>query len=234
MRVPAVLLSSGLLLAGCRPCRLAPADSGAADSDTAASTDDTSDWTPAACPAYAGLTGSSWTWEGTSYYSLRETMSVTTLTDETLEVHGEATITSNGATNLSTVEARYRCDAHGLWMVDSNGDGVTTLPTGETQLFRGLTIYDPPPLIVPAGLTVGSTWDTRYAGLRSDGASYGDFDYTIHNEVVAADTVTVPAGEFATLHVVKTHDGGDPGNEWWDATAGLVKGDFIELVDYQP
>lgn len=175
--------------------------------------------------------GASWEYQGI-VDPITDRLSITRFDDGIVEV-AETFLVSAGEFNVSVQgKSRLRCDLEGLWLVDTSYESQTTIGE-DTQESRTMAVYSPPAMLIPNGLSVGDTWETHYSGLTSSDDDSGPVENVLKNEIVGEEEVTVPAGTFSALHVVKTTESSVI-NYWWDEEVGLVKGDAVELTAFEP
>lgn len=162
------------------------------------------------CPAWSGLSveGQRWSWERFAD-----------------DLAWEATIETLEAENVSVASgdsvSTYRCDEDGAWAVERRaGDDATW------SKWR----FDPPYLVVPRSLEVGSAWTSEVAWnlIRSDGTTEVGSASTQFYVEAEVESV-VPAGSFSALQVrVLSDEGGD---SWYFARdVGVVLTDTDQLL----
>ncbi len=137
------------------------------------------------------------------------------------------------STSTSTSVQNLECRSDGLYAISTTVDYVVN---AGGQQFTGTTTttYDPAALLQPLTLDVGSTWDSSFEGTTTDSmAGSQDFSFSQAAEVVAAESVTVPAGTYDSLKVTYSPSNGSPSNAWLAVGVGTVKTDASELVSVQ-
>lgn len=164
------------------------------------------------CPSWSGLvgTGQVWSWER---FADEHTWMAS------LDVFEAENVEVVQADGVST----YRCDAEGAW--------ATGRWQGTAETWSEWT-FEPPYLVVPRVLEVGTAWSSDIAWnlQRSDGTQ--ETASTSAQFIVEAEVQTVvPAGSFDTLQVrVLDAEGGD---SWYFARdVGVVLTDSDQLVGF--
>jgi hypothetical protein len=177
----------------------------------------------AACPPYSGFSATH-VWQldrasgSTSHYAVS---GYTIEGDDTVvTVDLEVTVPGGGTTlNVQT----WRCNADGLRLQEVTAGGTTAR-------------YDPPILLIPAGVQPGDVWDEA-TEFSVDGQvlSHGPD----HFEALDLETVDVPAGQFPNaLPILRSSRLSPSTTNWYDLTIGQLRvdsdGDILELTAYTP
>lgn len=162
------------------------------------------------CPAWSGLSveGQTWSWERFADDVAWEASL------ETLDAENVSLVTDD---NVST----YRCDDEGAWALERR-EGDDTLWTKWS--------FDPPYLVVPRSLEVGSAWASNAAWnlVRSDGTTEVGSASTQFYVEAEVESV-VPAGSFSALQVRVMADAGT--DSWYFARdVGVVLTDTDQLL----
>ena len=126
----------------------------------------------------------------------------------------------------------YQCDGVGVSLVSMESSGESTYD-GEAIPQTYELRYDPPALLIPADLAVGSEWSTVYKGTETYNGERMRVDDRYDWVAVEETTVTVPAGEFAVLFVDGEGNGEDlTGDLWLERSVGLVRSQYERLASY--
>ncbi len=129
----------------------------------------------------------------------------------------------------------YRCDADGFWILDQDTSYTVTTTSGTTEGWSTVT-YDEPVLLVPNSVAVGDTWTTEATGtVETSTGQTIDLATTTDYEVVAEESVTVPAGTWDAYRIDITADAGTGATTtttWIAPGVGTVKTDSTELTAY--
>ncbi|MFH1470071.1 MAG: hypothetical protein ABIO70_37145 [Pseudomonadota bacterium] len=208
-----------------------------ADTDTDTDTDADGDADVGACSAWTGISrvGSTWSYafadgdlsgtvdnEVTAYDPL-----VGTVGTESLSVLSTADYIIT-----STTTTEYLCDGDGYWITHQYTEYSMQMSGQDFDGWTEMT-YDPPALLMPADMEVGTTWTTAYVGTTETSISgASDFSSTVQQEVTGAEQVTVPAGTWDTLLVEFTGDGEGFSNVARDV--GQVKSNVTVLTSFNP
>ena len=207
------------------------------DTDTDTDTDADGDTDAGPCSAWTGIQGVGTTWaydfadEGLAGTVDNEITAYDTGTglasaeSYSMLVSADYTITSNTTTD-------YRCDDEGFWMLAQYTEYAMDY---DGTVYDGWTdsSYDPPALLIPSELAVGTSWTTSYVGTTETSVSEpAPFESSVQQQVVEERAVTVPAGSYDTLYVEFTGDG--EGFSYIASGVGQVKSNVTELTSYQP
>lgn len=162
------------------------------------------------CPSWSGLSVEEQVWRWESFAE---------------NVAWEASLASLDAENVSVVTgdsvATYRCDEEGVWAVERRDGNDTSWAKWS---------FDPPHLVVPRTLEVGSAWasDSAWNLLRSDGTT-GTGSATTQYYVEAEVESVVPAGSFPALQVRVLDEAGT--DSWYFAReVGVILTDTEQLL----
>lgn len=185
------------------------------------------------CGAYMGQVGSTltYTFTETSQMTGTTVVTFTSLDAGTGEAVFDSTsnITTAQSTSTTTTVQNARCQPDGVHAVSITTDYSVT---AGGQMFTGSTdtTYDPPFLLLPADVAVGSDWDMSTAGTTTDSNS-GTSTFSISQTASATgmESVTVPAGTYTSLAITYTPSTGDPFHAWIASGVGTVKTDSTEL-----
>ena len=133
---------------------------------------------------------------------------------------------------VAITDLEYSCDADGMWL-DGYETQLSYTSSGTEVYVESVLVYrDPHPLVVPASLSVGSTWtfEGSYDYSDSNGSSSSNTIWQEY-EVVDQGSITVPAGTFDAYEVVGTGEGAEPWVAWYAEGVGVVAHeDTYELV----
>lgn len=142
---------------------------------------------------------------------------------------------TDGTTHVNDTTTWYLCDALGLQQHRVESHNVITRPDGAVTEMTVSRLYTVAPVVYPPDMKLGDTWAfyAEYTESRSDGASdEGVVDVTrAATEVVS---ISVPAGDFETLHLVLTdNESGDTESLWVAQEVGMVQTDDMALLSHE-
>lgn len=170
-------------------------------------------------PPDAGFTGG-WT-------------AVTTLFDGELYVfENHATYEYPYGTVTTFGEYAFRCDAVGVWAL--TGVYESRNDVGDLT-YASDVVYDPPALVFPVGLDIGSTWEVDYVGHGTDSFGYATFDNTVRYEIVEEVALDLPIGSMNVAAIDQTAvDFPDTTvRQWFDRALGFVAASHGELASFE-
>lgn len=138
--------------------------------------------------------------------------------------------TTSGTTATSTTVQQLQCLADGVYV---NSFTTEYEVNAGGQVFTGSseTTYDPPYLVLPAGIQSGDTW-TMTSTATSVDSTAGTTTFDVNQTATASgpESVTVTAGTYDALKITYVMPASDDSHSWLAVGVGAVKTDSSELT----
>ncbi len=199
------------------------------------------------CPSYAGLqpgrrwqTRSTAAFEAQHMYRVSSDSKVVSISSQGsyTQVMLEVSQTTSGATfnSRTTGIYEYRCDAEGYSLVKLDSRSETT-QSGMSYVSTQITTYSPPYLILPPNPQPGDTWRRTQTvssrGVGPTGEPFNNSQQISQSATVNGfQMVTVPTGQYRTLHITTQHANSSSEAYWADGI-GMVQSNVVQLIGLQ-